>query len=157
MKRVFVVLLSALLLFPFASSMSDNIDLPQLTFDDLVELRDQLNLAIWNSDEWQEVTVPAGIWVVGKDIPAGCWTIRPYPNTYTSVTYCDRLDEYGQGVATGWRGWVYTLDGRSSESKYFTHEYAQIDADLVEGMYLIARGDIIFTPYAGKQDLGFAK
>lgn len=74
MKKLVSFFLTALLLFSAASA--DPVDLSGLSFDELVALRDQINLAIWNSQEWQEVTVPAGIWQVGKDIPAGHWSIR---------------------------------------------------------------------------------
>ena len=40
------------------SAAADPVDLSGMSFDELVALRDQLNLAIWNSQEWQEVTVP---------------------------------------------------------------------------------------------------
>lgn len=32
--------------------------------------------AIWNTKEWQEVEVPAGVYEVGVEIPAGEWTLR---------------------------------------------------------------------------------
>ncbi len=52
-------------------------DLQGLSFNELLALREQINLAIWNSNEWQCVEVPAGNYTIGIDIPAGYWTISP--------------------------------------------------------------------------------
>lgn len=149
--RLFVLFLSLLLI---SSAAADPMDLSGMSFDDLVELRDQLNLAIWNSREWQEVTVPAGVWQIGVDIPAGHWTIRPLPGTYVSVAYCDRLDDFGKSVGVGWLGWSGCLTGRG-DSDITAGEPREVDLDMVAGMYFINHGTVIFTSYAGKPDLGF--
>ena len=151
MKRFFLLLLAISLLITAAAA--DVPDLSGMSFDELVALRDQLNLAIWNSQEWQEVTVPAGVWIVGQDIPAGHWVIRPAPDTYISVVYCDRLDEYGKAPAVGWRGWSGTLTAK--DKGLTVNEPQEVDLDMVDGMYFINRGTVIFTPYSGKPDLGF--
>ena len=79
MKRILALILtmSALAAIPLSAHAEEKkIDLSGLTYNELVELKDQINLAIWECDEWQEVEVPQGIWKVGEDIPAGHWTIR---------------------------------------------------------------------------------
>lgn len=58
-----------------ALAVSDGIDLSAMSFDELLALRQQVNMAIWQSDGWQAVEVPAGMYQVGVDIPAGKWTI----------------------------------------------------------------------------------
>ena len=75
MKKL-LCLLFVLVLLPVVS-LSDLPDISGLSYEELVQLRDCINLAIWNSEEWQEVTVPPGLWKIGDDIPAGHWTIRP--------------------------------------------------------------------------------
>lgn len=55
-----------------------DVDLSSLTYDELLALRDQLNGEIISRPEWKEVTVPSGIWYVGKDIPVGSYSIKPY-------------------------------------------------------------------------------
>ena len=152
MKRITAMLLALLLVLPAAAAEIP--DISGLTFDELVALRNQIDLAIWNSKEWQEVTVPAGVWVVGEDIPAGHWTIRAIPGSYTSVVYCDKLDEFGTNPDVGWRGWNGTLSGHEPVGIY-ADERTRIDLDMVEGMYFINRTPVIFTPFAGKPDLGF--
>lgn len=152
MKRFFLLFLAAALLI--SSAAADPVDLSGMSFDDLVALRDQLNLAIWNSQEWQEVTVPAGVWIIGQDIPAGHWTVQPLPGDYVNVTYFDRLDEYGKSVGIGWRGWGGTLTARGEGDITFG-EPTQVDLEMEEGMFFKCSHSVIFTPYAGKPDLGF--
>lgn len=151
MKKLFAVLLTVTLLI---SSAASAMDLSGMSFDELVALRDQINLAIWNCQEWQEVTVPAGVWVIGEDIPAGHWTIRPLPNDYVNVTYFDRLDQFGKGVGQGWLGWGGTLTSRGEDDITYG-EPTQIDLEMEAGMYFKCSKSVIFTPYAGKPDLGF--
>jgi len=152
MKRFTALFLAAVLLLAFPAA-ADELDLSGLSFDQLVALRDQLNLAIWNSKEWKEVTVPAGVWTIGEDIPAGYWTVRPLPGDYVSVTYCDSLDEFGTGVAAGWKGWNGCLTGRDDDMT--ASEPHEVSLDMKAGMYFINRHTVTFTPYAGKPDLGF--
>lgn len=66
------VLLSCALVLP--SAAAENIS--DLTFDQLIELRRKIEKEIVSRPEWKEVTVPAGIYKVGEDIPAGVYSIR---------------------------------------------------------------------------------
>lgn len=136
-----------------APAQTAGMDLSAMSFAELVALREQINLAIWQSEEWQEITVPPGVWKVGEDIPAGHWVIRPAPETYISVVYCDRLDEFGKAPGKGWKGWNGTLTAMTSGIT--VTEPKEVDLDMQDGMYFINRGDCIFTPYTGKPDLGF--
>ena len=154
MKKLFVLFLFLALLF---SSASADVDLSCMTFDELVALRDQLNLAIWNSKEWQEVKVPQGVWEVGKDIPAGHWTISIVDNTSGNMVYTDLLDEYGKNVGQGWHGYIITLNSfrKGDGSYYYPDEPRSFDLEMAPGMYFIADAPAIFTPFSGKPDLGF--
>ena len=92
MKKLVSFFLAALLICSAAAA--DPVDLSGMSYDELVALRDQINLAIWNSQEWQEVTVPEGIWIVGEDIPAGHWSIRvAAEKDYFYVSCFDKLNE----------------------------------------------------------------
>ena len=51
------------------------VDLSGMSYDELVILKDRIDKTIWDSQEWQEVTVPQGLYKIGEDIPAGKWTI----------------------------------------------------------------------------------
>ena len=155
MKRFLSVFLLLSLLI--GSAAAGPVDLSGLSFDELVQLRDQLNLAIWNSQEWQEVEVPAGVWEVGKDIPAGHWTITIVDNTTGNVCYTDRLDEFGKGPGSGWLGIIENLNSyrKKDGSYYYPAEPRSLDLEMKAGMFLINSAPMIFTPYAGKPDLGF--
>lgn len=71
-KRVVSVLIVLLLILTVAVAESD---LASLSFDELLELRNQLNAEIMSRPEWKEVTVPTGTWYTGIDIPVGFYSI----------------------------------------------------------------------------------
>ena len=153
MKKLFVLLLAALLICSVAAA--DPVDLSGMTFDELVALRDQINLAIWNSQEWLEVTVPEGIWIVGEDIPAGHWSIRvAAKKDYFYVSCYDKLNETEKMPARGAR--LVQQDIASPGYSAFGEITPEV-ADLIleDGWFFECGGAVIFTPYAGKPDLGF--
>ena len=150
MKKLLSLLLAVLLLFA-GSAAADPVDLSGMTFDQLVALRDQLNLAIWNSQEWQEVEVPAGIYQVGVDIPAGHWHIAAKNYSYTQIYYFEKLNIYGTDPdpINGYMYFIFLKNLGSTDD-------VSTDIDMKDGMYFKADSDsVIFTPYAGKPDLGF--
>ena len=156
MKKLITIILILTLAVP-AAALADLPDISNLTYDELVQLHDRINLAIWNSQEWQEVTVPIGVWTVGEDIPVGHWSISLSPDTsvkWASVKYCDRLDESGKDSASQFYCDIYAyLDvGAPSNDRY----PQSVDLDLKPGTYIIiGHGPVVFTPYSGKPDLGF--
>lgn len=155
MKRFFTVVLAfALLLLSF--SAADEIDLSTLSFDQLAVLRDQLNLAMWNSQEWQEVTVPEGVWVVGKDIPAGHWSIRvASEHDYLYVTYFDEMDPVRRSPVNGNN--MFQQDIASPGYSAFGEKNLEsVDIDMQDGWFFKCTGAVVFSPYTGKPDLGFA-
>lgn len=161
MKRIISVLLSVLLL-TFASGMCfadgiADIDLSGLSYDELVALKDRINLAMWESKDWQEVTVPQGIWAVGEDIPAGRWTVTVVDEaSYSYVKIGSVLDETGRDVA--WSDDYYTENLTSPKNSYYNEneDIFSTDIDLKDGQYVVIdSGNVIFTPYQGKPTLGF--
>lgn len=153
MKRLFVLLLAAI--FLSGSAAADPVDLSGMSFDDLVALRDQLNLAIWNSQEWQEVTVPAGLWIVGQDIPAGHWSIHVAGSCdIILVSYFDKLDDAGLSVGPG--SYLFSQTIATPGLSGFGEVNAEtVDIDMQEGWFFKNAGAVIFSPYTGKPDLGF--
>ena len=148
MKRL-ICLLFVLALFP-VYSLADLPDISGLSYDELVQLKDQINLAMWNSKEWQEVTVPGGLYKVGEDIPEGHWTIRALPpKGYYNVVYFDKINEYGTDPDWGFSGWNGLLSALDDDRLHY------IDLDMKSGMYFKCGGPVVFTPYSGKPDLGF--
>ncbi len=91
MKRALALILALLLI---GSAALAEIDLSGLSYDELLELREQVNLAIWNSESWHEIEVPAGVYIIGEDIPAGRYDLS-YVGPYNALValYKDK-DKY---------------------------------------------------------------
>lgn len=153
MKRLFVLILALVLCCSSASASS--VDLSGMTFDELVALRDQLNLAIWNCQEWQEITVPEGVYQVGVDIPSGHWSVRAvYEKAYFYITVFDNIDILGKGPKNCTVYWDSDIRG-SGRTNDILQCPLSVDVVLYDGLYVKLTGDAVFTPYAGKPDLGF--
>ena len=155
MKKLLSVFL-ALMLLP-AVAFSDLPDLSGLSYDELVQLRDRINIAMWNSEEWQEVTVPIGVWVVGEDIPVGHWSISLSPESssqWASIKYCDLLDSSGTDAGNRFDCKIYAyLDVAAPTNDKYPQK---IDLDLKPGTFIIiGHASVVFTPYSGKPNLGF--
>lgn len=89
MKKLLVFLLALTLLSTAALA---EIDLSGMTYDELLDLRAQVDQALWASDGWQEVDVPSGVYVVGEDIPAGRWTLTCDSVMSSLVIYPTKAD-----------------------------------------------------------------
>lgn len=157
MKRLISVLL---LMMMVSCACAEDIDLSGLSYAELVALKDRINLAMWKSEEWQEVTVPIGLYEVGKDIPAGHWTISSIATYYSRIEVCDKLDTSGTDVNPYIRGSVYYCDALIKNPKSITYkpndDITAFSVNLYEGLYVaIKEGSVVFTPYTGKPSLGF--
>ena len=73
MKKL-LILAIVLFMIPIAAA-DDGIDLTALSYAQLVDLQQRISAEIVTRPEWKEVTVPSGTWTVGKDIPAGEYSI----------------------------------------------------------------------------------
>lgn len=137
MKKVVMLVLALVLVGAVALA---EVDLSGMTFDELVALRKQVDQAIWASDGWQEVKVPAGKYVIGEDIPAGRWTLScddsaAMVNLYKTP---EGIDDYDQIVA---------MASVSAGNPY------NIDLEDGQGLY-ISISAVTFTPYVSA-NLGF--
>ena len=149
-KLVSLLILCALLTAPALAE----IDLSGMTFEELVDLRAQVDLAIFASDGWQEVTVPAGAYVIGRDIPAGYWTIAPVSGAWADVTWGSRFDASGTDI--DWDNkYASEIILSSTASIYRTGDIESVSWELKEGtVLLIEHASVVFTPFAG-HNLGF--
>jgi len=75
MKRFLSLLLVLVLLSSFACAENPRAALADLTFEQLYLMIDVVNAEIVSRPEWKSTTVPAGDWIVGRDIPAGSYSI----------------------------------------------------------------------------------
>ena len=155
MKKVLIVFLTTLLLFSTAYA---EIDLSGMTYDELVQLKDQINIAIWNSAEWQEVEIPQGVWIVGEDIPEGTWAVKCSSSGDEALFgRGDELTENGKDVEFTSHSdhiWVYN----PKHERYKEGNVTEYTFTAEAGMYVVvddAFSRVVFTPYAGKQSLGF--
>ncbi len=158
MKKSFAWILLVVMLFSVASlAQASSVDLTGMSYDQLVALKDEIDLAIWASEDWQEVSVPQGIYEIGKDIPAGHWTIKPTDGGSSYVKWGDTLDESGKDL--GYDGKIYVSESLTSETyKYYEKgsDKTECDFEVAAGQYIVVdNGDVIFTPYTGKPGLGF--
>lgn len=154
MKKILAALFILML---FSMPALAEVDLSGMSYDELVALKDQINLAIWQSDAWQEVEVPAGIWIVGEDIPAGKWTIKHTDGvSSTKVVWADAID--ASGASLSYDGKLYETEYLyDPDNKYYDKgDPTEVTWELKAGQYLmVADGIATFTPYAGKPSLGF--
>lgn len=156
MKRRFALLFLTVISIIFiniSAMASMNFDLSNMSYDELVELRHEVDFAIWASEEWQEVVVPIGIYKVGDDIPEGYWDISAYDGKQTLVTWGTSLDDNGtsvQGIID--YGFVVSPTSRNyNEASSRCNFYFQVQ----NGQYIeIVGASAVFKTYSGK-NLGF--
>lgn len=132
------------------------IDLSTMSYEELVTLKNKINLAMWNSDEWEEVTVPQGVWIVGEDIPAEHWTIKAADGAYANIKVCNKLDETKKDVDYSEAYSYEHLTSASRSSFDANSDIESTDFDLADWKYVIVNdGSVVFTPYEGKPSLSF--
>lgn len=157
MKKILAMVLALCLLAPCA--FAQEIDLSGMSLAELTELRQRVQLAMFETDEWQEVTVPQGVWKVGKDIPAGTWTVKCLPGTKDRIalTWGNALDESGQKISIdGHSNYNYAYIYCETSRSYNYGDRLEYTFTCKEGDYIIIQDTAaVFTPYHGKPDLGF--
>lgn len=133
-------------------------DMSQFSFEVLVQVQQEVAKELTKRPEWREVTVPQGVWEVGKDIPAGHWLISAYPGTYARVTVGDTLNVSQKTVS--WNSaFFYTANVVSPEYRSFKEHSDQpsFDIELKAGLYVVVEhGSVVFSPFIGKPLLGFS-
>lgn len=124
------------------ASGSFETDYSSMSLAELIDARQQIQQAMWETDEWQSVEVPEGIYQIGVDIPAGHWSISAAV-LYPTVEWGISIDEYGVSI-------------EESIDKMSLGDGKRVDWNLTEGTYIHVRfNPVVFTPYTGKPDLGF--
>nr|DAH41752.1 MAG TPA: hypothetical protein [Caudoviricetes sp.] len=154
MKKILCSILSTVLLCSLSTPVfSDGIDLSALSWDELIALKAQIDQELTTRDQWQEVEVPQGLWVVGEDIPEGMWTV--VCGSGAAVV------KWGYSLREGEQR-VDVLKSPSDTASVFSAADAQPGArtqytlEAKKGMYIeIGFTSVIFQPYTGKPDLGF--
>ena len=152
MKKLFALILTAV--FLCSTAYAAEIDLSGLSFAELLELQQRVIMAMWETDEWQEVTVPAGAYEIGKDIPAGHWTITPVDGQTARVCWGSKLDSSGTEIDySDTLALEHITSPTDSYAKY--NDVASVSWKLTDGSYLvIENASVVFTPFTG-HSLGF--
>ena len=144
MKK-FVVVLIFIFLAVSALSVSAQYDLSELSYSDLQNLVALAQKEMMTRSEFQEVTVPPGLYKVGVEIPAGKWTLilPPSDKSYASasVNIGDKLDE-GQNSISLW-------DSNSYDYIYLKQESPNFTVTLLEGYYVEVEDNVIFSTPIG--------
>lgn len=126
MKKLLIIVIVIFLTIPCA--FSEDVDLSGLTFGELMQLQTMISAEIISRPEWKEVNVPSGSWTVGKEIPAGTYSLMPGKNGggYIKISRNGRT-VIAQGI-------------RENEDAFGKIELQEGDIISIE------RGSIIFAP-----------
>lgn len=157
MKRLITLFLILTMIIP-AAALADLPDISGLSYEELVQLKDQINLAMWNSQEWQRVLVPKGIWEIGADIPEGHWTMTPNGSHVGMYVYVDAVDSTGAQPDPDcdvWDAYWVSTERLSKDVWKDSEMLHELSLNMAAGMFIVLPCDTYFTPYAGKPDLGF--
>ena len=154
MKRFLAFALAAVLTGCLAlPAAAVGTDLSALSWDELIALKAEINKELTTRDEWQEVVVPQGVWVVGEDIPEGKWTVQCAAGSFVKIAWSYALADNGHSIK---------VTSNSDSALIYSKKDAgggdmvQYTFDAKSGMYVcIDFSSAEFTPYTGKQSLGF--
>ena len=154
MKKALSVILIVLMVFSFAAA--EEFDLSKLTFQELDNLRAKCQKEMMNRDEWQQVTVPPGVYQVGVHIPAGTWRVICRSRISTLISWGNKLEENGHEVDYHDTKRYDIERVYNSESKYFDKgSVTEYTITVYENEWIIIDdSDAIFTPPVTPQ-LGF--
>lgn len=97
-KRIALVLALVLALSLVSVSLAES-KYESYTFDQLQAEYLAVLEAMWKTEEWQSVEVPAGVYQVGVEIPAGEWTLSN--DSYFLVVIGTKLDATKTEIASG--------------------------------------------------------
>lgn len=154
MKKLFALALALLILLS-SSALADLPDISGLSLDELLRLRELVDTAIMNSSDYQEISLPAGLWTVGVDFPAGTWLITPLDDQYMALWYGDVLNEsgtdagYGWDIVNGYNDGLSTKKDKNGEWKNPNDPHF-VTITMKDGWYLKIGGSVVLTPAAPK-------
>ncbi|MBR3333137.1 MAG: hypothetical protein IKG23_02495 [Clostridia bacterium] len=134
------------------------LDLSTYSFDNLITLKNKLNLSIWNSYSWDRIIVPAELYQIGSDIPEGKWTISS-PENYTRIAYGTKLYDENMSLSI-YDDWEKEIKNPNYTSYKTDEDVTSIDLTTTNGAYLAINENTCaaFSPISGKkQSLGFKK
>lgn len=160
MKKLLAIVLIIAMLIPAACAEMDfsdliTLDLSNLTLEQLILLREKIELTMWGTDDWQAVVVPQGVYQIGVDIPAGKWTIAATEGNFSFIYIGNAVKPDGEVDIKGERSLYQRIDDKAYSGFDENKDLPSFDVELADGYYIqIKYSSAIFTPYIGK-NLGF--
>lgn len=142
MKKLIAMVTVLMLLTSFSVSFAEPevIDLSTMSLEEIALLIQRAQLAMFQTDDWQEVTVPAGIYQIGVDIPAGKWNVS-MDTMWARIKIGAALNETGNEVDSRSNGYY---------SVQLNGDVSAQDITFFEGMYVeIYNASLIFRPAVG--------
>ena len=149
MKKLITVVLILALLIP-AAALADLPDISGLSFDELAQLIRTAKWALWACPEWKEVEVPAGVYKIGEDIPAGRWSIQVSSGDYSYYAYGSKTDRTGTKIDDDYCEVFGSISGDASD-----HSLHQLDITFEDGFYFEIHKTCYFYPCVKKLDFNF--
>ena len=155
MKKIIALGIAILLLLcttsaSIADTDIESIDISSLSFKELLDLQQKINLALWNCEEYQEVKVPQGVYLIGEDIPAGYWHIEAVPSVHAYIAV-GNLPKGKNSIPLSEMLFNANIYGPESEKYVEDETVPYIEVELVEGYYIeIDKGSVIFKTYTGR-------
>lgn len=146
MKKLFIGIVFVLV-FVSALSVSAQYDLSGFSYTDLLTIVAQAQREMMTRSEFQEVTVPAGLYQVGVEIPAGKWTISlpTSDDKYASadIDIGDKLDAGKNDIAL-WDSTTYDSIYLSKSNNKTTYTVT-----LIDGYYIKIGHSVVFSTPTG--------
>lgn len=122
---------------------------------ELAALRDLCQEIIMESDSWQEVEVPQGVWWVGFQIPAGKWTVCCKTGDFCTFSWGERLRDNEKDIDPRGRC-DYVIISNPASNYYEIGDITEYTFEVYMHEYIVIdNAPAVFTPYQGKPDLGF--
>ena len=135
MKKVIILALVILMAIPAAA---EEIDLSKLSYEELSHLISECSIEIQRRPEWKETTIPAGVYIVGEDIPEGKWTFIMKSNATEVCTYSS-LKAYKGGSFPDFDQILSSYTGVTEIGNLY----------LKKGEVLLVEGSVTVRPFRG--------
>lgn len=153
MKKAISLLCVFALILALAVPALADVDLSGLSFEELVALKSQIDLELFARPEWQSVEVPQGLYLVGRDIPAGKWSVKAIDTSWTHISVGQSLKDGGMELTYPYKA-DETIYGTRS-NMYSADKRADMTIEITDGDYVqVAYGTAVFEPFHGTS-LGF--
>lgn len=150
MRKVIALIMSILMIILASVAVAD-VDISNLSYEELVALVNEAQMLMMKSDKWQVVDVPPGTYLVGKDIPAGQWQLSVYDESYVDFEIGTAIKDNGEiDYMACYQDYKHiTLKGKRCVL-YSEGDTTTYSIELKDGWYVvITTGSILFSPFTG--------